>query len=142
MLFYLVVEINLLLLLLLLRFQKRKGVTVGTTLALLALIFSCSSNSFWNTIINVDKTFLKKSGRENSVRAGSELKPVCGNYHADLKPSGVILASAEAKICHVFCPKNMAAKLLKLAEQVLEQLLYSSVVSPLLGFAHAGNKEA
>ena len=41
---------------------------------------------------------------------GSEFSLISGNYHEQKQPSGIILASAKAKICHVVCFKNMAAK--------------------------------
>ena len=53
--------------------------------------------------------------------AGSELSLVGGNYHGQKEPCGVNLASAEAEIRHYFADKNMAAKLMKNWEQVLQE---------------------
>ena len=56
-----------------------------------------------------ESSFLEKPGGNVAV-VGSELSLISGNYHEQKEPSGVILASAKAKIRHVFCFKNMAAK--------------------------------
>ena len=53
--------------------------------------------------------------------AGSELSLISGNYHEQKEPSGVNLASAEPEIRHDFGDKNMAAKLLKNREHVLQE---------------------
>ena len=55
------------------------------------------------------KTNHKNQGEVNA-KAGSELSLFSGNYHEQRGPYGVNLASAKAKIRHVFCFKNMAAK--------------------------------
>ena len=51
------------------------------------------------------KTIHKNQGEVNA-KAGSELSQVSGNYHEQRGPYGVNLASAKAKIRHVFCLKN------------------------------------
>ena len=45
---------------------------------------------------------------------GSELSLISGNYHEQKEPSGVILASANAKIRDVFFLKNMVDKVTEL----------------------------
>ena len=83
----------------------------------------------WTSFCSVGKKYKSKAKSrnfskfqgENFVWMGSELSLISGNYHGHLGPCGVNLASAEAKIRHVFCFKKMAAKLLKFAEQVLQE---------------------
>ena len=48
--------------------------------------------------------------------AGLDLSLVSSNYHEQKKQYDANLASAEAKICHDFGDKNMAAKLQKYIE--------------------------
>ena len=72
-----------------------------------------------------DSCCLEKPGGMIAVEC-SDPGPVSGNYHEQEEPSGVILASAKAKIRHLLGFRSMADKITEIG-QVLQKLLYSSV---------------
>ena len=77
--------------------------------------------NFWSSTCIHPETIKIPGGK--FFWGGLDLSQVSSNYHGHLGPCGVDLASAEAKIRHVFCLKKVAAKLLIFAEQVLQDLL-------------------